>query len=65
MAGKEPKDKMRERKTPLPIRSDMESSTPPPFYSKLRRRPEDSQRESDPEGILPPLIRPAPGTKSK
>lgn len=47
----------RSRKTPLPISPDLEI-TPPPFYSKLRRKAEDTQRESDPDGILPPLIGP-------
>ena len=65
MGEKDPTEKLRERKTPLPIRTDNDSGTPPPFYSKLRRRTDDAQRESDPEGILPPLIRPAPGKKTK
>jgi hypothetical protein len=47
----------RERKTPLPLLGELDK-TPPPFYAKLRRMQEDSQRESDPDGIMPPLIRP-------
>jgi hypothetical protein len=41
--------------TPLPFTPDMDK-TPPPFFSKFRKLTPDAQRESDPDGILPPLI---------
>jgi hypothetical protein len=43
--------------TPIPVRHD-ERSTPDPDTGTYRFRPLDPQRESDPDGIMMPLVSP-------